>query len=217
MTHRREFLAKIGALAGAMAIDPDELRAVPASSGSAWDTSWIDALAAAKYRVVFNANELADGAAMFFARQFLDDYHEVHGTADSSTRAAIVFRRAGVSMAFNDQIWERYGIGEEVKLADPDTGRAAKRNIFWSAKQVPSPDDLALALQTLQQRGVISLVCNIAVGRWAGRAAARLHHDADAVRADVAANLVPGAILVPSGIFALIRAQNAGCAYMPGV
>jgi intracellular sulfur oxidation DsrE/DsrF family protein len=27
---------------------------------------------------------------------------------------------------------------------------------------------------------------------------------------------VPGAILVPSGIYALIRAQNAGCAYMQG-
>jgi intracellular sulfur oxidation DsrE/DsrF family protein len=30
------------------------------------------------------------------------------------------------------------------------------------------------------------------------------------------ANLIPGAIIVPSGIFALIRAQNAGCAFMAG-
>ena len=165
MEDRREFLAKLGVLAGAMAIDPDELRAVPASRGSSWDTSWIDALAAAKYRVVFNASEIGDGAAMFFARQFLGDFHEVHGTEDSSTRAAIVFRGTGVPMAFNDVVWERYAVGEEVKLADPDTGRSAKRNIFWRAKQGPSPDDLSLALQTLQQRGVISLVCNIAMGR----------------------------------------------------
>ena len=216
MTHRREFLAKMGVLAGAMAIDPDELRAIPVSPGSSWDTSWIDALAAAKYRVVFNANEVADGAAMFFARQFLDDYHEVHGTADSSTRAAIVFRAAGVPMAFNDGVWERYAVGEDVKLADPDTRRSAKRNIFWRAKQGSSLEDLSLALQTLQQRGVISLVCNIALGRWSDRTASRLHLEAAAVRADVAGNLVPGAIIVPSGVFALIRAQNAGCAYMPG-
>ena len=216
MTHRREFLAKLGVLAGAMTLDPDELRAVPASRGSSWDTSWIDALASAKYRVVVNASEIADGAAMFFARQFLDDYHEVHGTADSSTRAAIVFRGSGVPMAFNDAIWERYAVGEDVKLADPDTGRLARRNIFWGAKQASSPEDVALALQTLSQRGVINLVCNIAVGRWAERAAARRHVSVDAVRADVMANLVPGAIMVPSGVFALVRAQNAGCAYMPG-
>jgi intracellular sulfur oxidation DsrE/DsrF family protein len=40
--------------------------------------------------------------------------------------------------------------------------------------------------------------------------------DVEEVQKDVRANLVPGAILVPSGIYALIRAQNAGCAYMPG-
>jgi len=39
---------------------------------------------------------------------------------------------------------------------------------------------------------------------------------ADEVRAEARANLIPGAILVPSGIYALIRAQNAGCAFMPG-
>ena len=38
----------------------------------------------------------------------------------------------------------------------------------------------------------------------------------DVVQKDLRANLIPGAILVPSGIYALIRAQNAGCAYMPG-
>jgi intracellular sulfur oxidation DsrE/DsrF family protein len=34
--------------------------------------------------------------------------------------------------------------------------------------------------------------------------------------AEARANLIPGAIVVPSGIYALIRAQNAGCAFMPG-
>ncbi len=34
--------------------------------------------------------------------------------------------------------------------------------------------------------------------------------------AELDANLVSGAILVPSGIYALIRAQNAGCAFMQG-
>jgi intracellular sulfur oxidation DsrE/DsrF family protein len=40
--------------------------------------------------------------------------------------------------------------------------------------------------------------------------------DVEEVRKEVRENLVPGAIAVPSGIFALIRAQNAGCAFMQG-
>jgi intracellular sulfur oxidation DsrE/DsrF family protein len=210
-------LAQLGILTGALAVEPGELRAASAATrSSSWDTSWIEALATSQYRVVFNANEIADGWVMVFARQFLDDYHEVHHTADSATRAAIVFRRLGVPMAFNDAIWERYRIGEDVTITDPDTGRAATRNVFWNAKRGASPDDLAFQLETLRERGVISLVCNIAIGKWSEHAASRLRLDAHKVRADVAANLIPGAIVVPSGIFALIRAQNAGCAYMPG-
>jgi hypothetical protein len=36
------------------------------------------------------------------------------------------------------------------------------------------------------------------------------------VQSEVRAGLVPGAILMPTGVFALVRAQNAGCAYMKG-
>ena len=63
---------------------------------------------------------------------------------------------------------------------------------------------------------MISLVCNIALGHMAHDFAERTGRAADDVRQELAANLVPGAVLVPSGIYALIRAQNAGCAYMPG-
>lgn len=80
----------------------------------------------------------------------------------------------------------------------------AKRNVFRNK------------LEGLQRRGLISLVCNIALGNWCARAAQRTGRKADEVRAEARANLIPGAILVPSGIYALIRAQNAGCAYMPG-
>jgi hypothetical protein len=66
------------------------------------------------------------------------------------------------------------------------------------------------------QRGLIGLVCDISVRGWSGRIAERTSQNADGVREEVLANLVPGAILVPSGIYALIRAQNAGAAYMPG-
>ena len=208
MARRREFLAQLGVAAAAMAIDPDELRASAGSFTSAWDTSWLDTLASAKHRVVFNASEISDGAAMNYAATFLDHFHEVHDTTDSQTRAVIVFRRLGTPMAFNDLMWDRYDLGADTKTTDPSTKAPAKRNVYWSDGSTP--------LRKMQERGVISLVCNIATDNWARGIAQRMSKPFDAVQADLRANLVPGAIMVPSGIYALIRAQNAGCAWMPG-
>ena len=216
MTRRREFLGQLGILASAIAVDADELKAASSATQSTWDTSWIEKLATAQYRVVFNASDISEGAALDYASTFFDHFHEVHGTRDQQTRPVIVFRRGGTPMAFNDRIWERYAIGEDVKIDDPATRARAKRNVFWRAREGASPQSVATKLESLQQRGLISLVCNIAMSNWARGLAERARRNVDEVREDVRTNLVPGAILVPSGIYALIRAQNAGCAYMPG-
>lgn len=213
MNRRREFLTQFGAL-GALAattrVDAHELKmpsavvSRKAAVGGPWDTSWIDKLASAQYRVVFNAEDIADGAAMDYAEMFLDDFHAAHDTADAQTRPVIVFRRLGTPMALDDVLWDRYGIGEDFKINDSRTHEPAKRNVYKPR------------IETLRQRGLISLVCNIALGNWSARAAKRVNRKRDDVMADARANLIPGTIVVPSGIYALIRAQNAGCAFMPG-
>jgi intracellular sulfur oxidation DsrE/DsrF family protein len=217
MAHRREFLAQVGLAAAAIAFDADEMRATPVSNaGSPWDTSWLDRLAAAQYRVVFNASDIADGAAMSYASTFFDHFHEAHGTTDAQTRPVIVFRRLGTVMALNDMLWEKYAIGEDRKVNDSATHAPAKRNVFWKAAPGASPEASGDKIETLHQRGMISLVCNIAAMNVGYSLAQKSGRDVEEVRREVKANLVPGAILVPSGIYALIRAQNAGCAYMQG-
>ena len=119
-------------------------------------------------------------------------------------------------MAFNDAMWSRYPIGQDRKLMDVTTGEPVRRNIFWQAGPGKSPGRAADTIEALQRRGMISLVCNVAVQNWGRSLANDLLLAADDVVRDLKANLVPGAILVPSGIYALIRAQNAGGAYMPG-
>jgi intracellular sulfur oxidation DsrE/DsrF family protein len=217
MGERRQFIAQLGAMAAAMAIDPDEVRAMSASeSASDWDTSWLDRLATAKYRVVFNGSDIADGIAMDYASTFFDHYREAHATTDDQTRPVIVFRRLGTVMALNDMLWGKYEIGADRKVNDSATHQPARRNPFWRAAPDASPGSSGSKLETLQQRGLISLVCNVSAGSIGYSLAERTKQDVETVRAEVRANLVPGAILVPSGIYALIRAQNAGCAYMQG-
>jgi hypothetical protein len=121
---------------------------------------------------VFNADDISDGAAMDYAETFFNHFHEVHATADGQTRPVIVFRRLGTPLALNDVLWERYAIGEDVKVTDSATRAPAKRNVFRNK------------LETLQRRGMLSLVCNIALGNWSARAAERTHRRADDVRAE---------------------------------
>jgi intracellular sulfur oxidation DsrE/DsrF family protein len=217
MPERRQFLAQLGAMAAAMTIDADEMRAMTAPGpASPWDTSWLDRLAGAKYRVVFNASDIAEGAAMSYAAGFFGDYHEAHGTSDDELRPVIVFRRLGTVMALNDAMWDKYELGADRHINDSATHQPARRNPFWRAAPGASPDAASDKIETLAKRGLISLVCNIAAGNVGRSIAERTKQDVETVQREVKANLVPGAILVPSGIYALIRAQNAGCAYMQG-
>ncbi len=217
MTRRRNFLAQLGAAAATLTFDADEMRAARATpSGGPWDTSWLDRLATAKYRVVFNGSDIADGAAMSFATEFFDHYHEAHGTTDAETRPVIVFRRLGTVMALNDAMWQRYAVGESRKVTDSATRAPAVRNVFWRAAPGAPADAATEKIETLQRRGLICLVCNIALNNVGAGFAERAKRDVEEVRAEIKANLVPGAIIVPSGIYALIRAQNAGCAIMSG-
>jgi intracellular sulfur oxidation DsrE/DsrF family protein len=217
MPQRRDFIAQLGALAAAMTIDPDELRAasVPRPA-SPWDTSWLDRLGEAKYRVVFNASDIADGAAMDYASAFFGDYHEAHGTSDADTRPVIVFRRLGTVMALNDAMWNKYELGADRHVNDSATHQPARRNPFWRPASGASPESGSSKIESLQKRGLICLVCNIAANNVGYSIAERTKQNVPDVQAEVRANLIPGAILVPSGIYALIRAQNAGCAYMQG-
>jgi len=216
LTGRRDFLAQLGAFAAAATLDRDELHAAAEASQGPWDTSWLNRLALAQFRVVFNASEVSDGDVLSHAASFFDDFNTVHGTTDQQTKPVIVFRRLGTPMSFNDILWQRYAIGEDLKIKDPNRHAFATRNVFWKPRDGASGWEVEMALEALQRRGLISLVCNVAVGNWATQMARRYQRDPETVKAEARANLIPGAILVPSGIYALIRAQNAGCAYMPG-
>jgi hypothetical protein len=215
MTRRRDFLAKISLGAAALAFDPEELRAElrPGSAGP-WDTSWIPKVEAAPFRAIFNASEISDGASLDYAATFLDHFHEAHGTTDAQTRPVIIARRLGTALGLNDAMWDKYALGADTKTTDPATRGVARRNVYWTSQG--GDDRPAIKIDALQRRGMIMLVCSVALGNMGSGLAEDRKRDVEEVRAELRGNLVPGAILVPSGIYALIRAQNAGCAYMQG-
>ena len=216
---RRAFLGALGE-AGAVAalvtgagltISSDASAAErSAPAASEWDLSWIERVRRASHRAVFDAP--GRGAVLDLAARYLDNVQLVYG-ANVSVCAVLNIRTRATSMALGDAIWQKYPVGEDAKVNDPVTGAPARRNVDWR----PSNDPAALgaSIEPLQQRGAIVLVCDFALGHLASRLASKAGSSADAVHAELRAGLVPGAVLVPSGIFGAAQAQNAGCAFIP--
>jgi intracellular sulfur oxidation DsrE/DsrF family protein len=185
------------------------------SNAAAWDMSWVDELKRAQYRAVFDSTSLSDGAALDLAADIQNAFKEVYGS-DDVARMVIVMRQLGQVMAFNDDLWNRYSIGDERKVNDPRTKQPARRNPYLRVTAGEESWASDSKLESLRARGAIFLVCNRASMNWAKSAADRTGTDVEKVRDDVRKGLVPGATLMPTGVFSLVRAQNAGCAYMRG-
>ena len=71
MPKRRAFLGQLGAFAAGLTVAPDELRATSTLHVGAWDTSWLDRLAA-KGKRVFGVGKIAD---IFSGRGVTDSVH----------------------------------------------------------------------------------------------------------------------------------------------
>jgi hypothetical protein len=121
-------------------------------------------------------------------------------------------------MVFNDAMWEKYGFGKEEKVKDRN-GKWAKRNPFadTSAEQSShpaNPNRPRYDLAWLAGHGHILLGCDLATRGQAGVIAERAKVDAKVIYEELKANLVPGVILQPTGVYAVHRAQEAGCTYI---
>lgn len=207
-------LAQPGPGADLPALAPPDTE--PVGPHSAWNMSWVDRITA-QHREVFDAPEIAEGTVFNQARRYLGGFHEVYGTRDADLNAVLVVRHKAIPMVLDDPIWARYDfIAKETKLKDPTTGAATRRNPFLH----PRSDDRHAyvwadgGLDTLIKRGAIVLACNVALMGLARIIAKRTTQPLDAVRGELRHGLVSGVTLMPSGIFAVTRAEEAGCHYI---
>jgi intracellular sulfur oxidation DsrE/DsrF family protein len=69
-------------------------------------------------------------------------------------------------------------------------------------------------IKTMKARGALYCVCNLATKVFSGMIAARMGLTADEVYKEMVAGLIPGVQLVPSGVWALGRAQENGTGYI---
>ena len=215
---RRDFLGWLGAsallstTASPLSASAAETNA-PRALDTKFDMSWTDKLTG-KYRAVFDSPEVSEGAALFRAVIWQDQYAEVYGTDPKTMNPVLVFRHEAISLVMNDEYWAKFEAGKAAKLKTPEGKKWAVANpIRVSAPGTP-PKWAKYNLESFIASGGIVLACNLAFGDVVGAFMKEEKLERDEARKRALAHLIPGVILQPSGVFGALRAQEGGCHYI---
>jgi intracellular sulfur oxidation DsrE/DsrF family protein len=116
-----------------------------------------------------------------------------------------------VILALNGAMWEKYGIGKRYNLP--------KSNIYYNAKSNLNPDVSPndpnglyqdWSAQAVLKRGGSFMVCHNALTGFANSMALKVGSDCASVLAELSQNVLPGFLVVPSGLVAVQLAQENG-------
>lgn len=177
--------------------------------------AWVENLKG-KHRQLFDMADPEDGVGLLHVRNYLLTYRDAYRAAPGEVNALVTLYGKTTPLAFNDPMWAKYKFGAAVGVKDPKTSQPAERNLFYHAQQ---GDTMAFgfldsAMDNLQKIGASFIVCNNALNLFSGRLAAGGMGTAEAIRADLLANMLPGVTLVPAMVVAINRAQEHGLSYM---
>ena len=216
---RRKFLGNIAAGAAALGMlsIPSSIKAAPTLFEQTDDADeWFKKIKG-KHRVVFDATRPHEMMPFVWPRVFLMT-NEMTGTPSKDSSVVVVLRHNAIPYAFEDRIWAKYKFGEMFKADDPATKTASVRNPFAKPApeeyKIPGFGPVPIGINELQASGVMFAVCNAAMTVYSTVAADQMRMSAADVMKDWKSGLLPGVQVVPSGVWALGRAQEHGCAYI---
>ena len=222
-THdRREFLGRATTGAALLAGFPLALAATActpqdgeAQANTEWDLAWVNRLTG-KHKAIFDCAEIESGYGVWRAFAWAGQYQQVLGATQADLSPVLILRHNAVALAMNQAFWDKYGIGKAKNVTHPITLQPTDKNpalLSGDADGVPAPFDQA-ALTKQLERGVVALACNLALDDCVQMVAKADGISAEEARKIAVAHLVPGVILQPSGVFAAVRAQEAGAVYV---
>jgi hypothetical protein len=222
---RREFIGQLSAgaallggipfSAGTMAAGSSASAGRPGLGAEPWDLSWVKKLRG-KHRAVFDVPEIESGYGVWRASIWVNQYRDVLGVKESELSPVLVLRHNGIVLAMQQSYWDRYGVGKAKNVLHPVSLQSTDRNpALLSSKRNEQPEMFdGFALDQYLARGGIALACSLAFQEITETIKAK-----DGVGDDEASKrglsmLIPGVVMQPSGVFAAIRAQEAGCTYL---
>ena len=223
---RRKFLGSIAAGAAAIGLSaiPESLKAIPLPVSEKKQSNWDDADAwfnkiKGKHRIVYDVTEPKQGNEVImpfaWSKVFLMT-NAATGTPENECSVVVVLRHSGITFAMEDRLWAKYKFGEMFKVKDPSTGADSLRNIMWKPNPVfsmPGAGPVPIGINDLQASGVMFCVCDMALTVYSAVVADKMKMNKDDVKKEWVAGLLPNVQVVPSGVWAVGRAQEHKCGY----
>ncbi|MFA5910883.1 MAG: hypothetical protein WC815_19065 [Vicinamibacterales bacterium] len=226
---RRGFLGRLIGAASAFGVSLATPLAASAQAPAA--ETWL-AEVKGTHRCVFDFSKHMNGVGLLHILNYLSTYAAAYKAAPGSVGAVGTFYGIGpgasISLAFNDAMWAKYGLGEYAGLKDA-AGKPYARNPFhrptaselhllMQAMQTPTIPMFAgampaLGIESLQKMGTKFLICANALGAWCGELEARGKGKSADLDKELRANMLPGVTIVPAMVIAIEQAQAAGIAY----
>lgn len=222
-TNRRNFLGTLATGAAAIGLTTiaptlnsfaGETKFVPSSDG---DPEEMFKKITGKHRIVFDSPHPHEIFPFAWPRVFLMT-NEATGTKSTDCSVVVVLRHASIGYAMEDRLWAKYKLGEMFQANDPETSKPSLRNPFWKPKEgaykVPGVGEILIGINQLQANGVMFCVCSAALNVYSAVTAQTLNLKHEDVKNDFISGILPGIQQVPSGVWALGRAQKYGCGYI---
>lgn len=169
-----------------------------------------------KHRIVFDVTEPNEIMPFAWPKVFLLT-NEATGTPAKDCSVVVILRHEAIPYALENELWEKYKLGKMFKIDDPKTKEPSIRNPFWQPQtgdySVPGIGNVDIGINQLQDNGVMFCACNMALTVNSAIVAAQLNKDAAEIKNEWTAGLLPKVQLMPSGVWAVGRAQEHGCTY----
>ncbi|MER3374895.1 MAG: Tat (twin-arginine translocation) pathway signal sequence containing protein [Allomuricauda sp.] len=165
------------------------------------------------HRTVFDGSMPHDGLPVIWNWAYYLSNNET-GSPDSDITAMTVLRHDAIPFALHSDVWKKYKLGEVFKINDNATQKPSLRNPYFEPQEGDMPMPSIDGIKRMQERGAMFCVCNLAIMVYSGIVAQKMGLDPTEVYNEWVDAVLPGIQLVPSGVWALDRAQEHGCSYI---
>ena len=222
VSHSAAGLTALGLIGGT----PHDAQAQLVWKGDQWKLASFQKPVAdpARVKQVYNVTQINEGGFLNSIKNSLNGLQFGFDVPKAQIKIVGALHGAANLMNYDDFIWNKYKIGEWLNVTDPVTGKAAERNIFYTAKTAPSaaafakdPSDRAsiyqdASMQAIEARGVQFLSCHTATEEQARALVRRnkLTQSPEEVVQELLAHTMPNVLVVASMVAAIALLQAEG-------
>ncbi|MGH9679250.1 MAG: hypothetical protein ACRD4Y_04810, partial [Candidatus Acidiferrales bacterium] len=181
----------------------------------------------ARVKQVFDEIQIGDGRFLNNIKNSLNGLQFGFDIPAKSIKIIAALHGPANMLNFDDYVWQKYSVGEWLKVTDPKTGQPAVRNVYYPRRTPASggptdpSDENSLyqdtSVEALQARGVQFLCCHTATEEQSRALIKRdsLTQKPEEIVHDLLAHLQPGVLVVAAMVSAIALLQSEGrCSYV---